>query len=119
LANINELDLIKTTLADLAEICAISEDKLAIDYSLNLDDELQEELKKLTSMALTLRRAIGEKDMLAVKAALVMSRIYAMNLRNFFENIFDDIEMIGWSDNYDWPPIPENYQIPEKLRFQS
>jgi len=106
-------------LAYFEEFCAISEDKLAIDYSLDLDDELQEGLKKLTSMALTLRRAIGEKDMLAVKAALVMSRIYAMNLRNFFENIFDDIEMIGWSDNYDWPPIPENYQIPEKLRFQS
>jgi hypothetical protein len=117
LTNINELDLIKTALADLAENCHISEDKLAIDYSLNLDAELHGELDKLTSMAVTLRKSLAEKDMVAVKAALVMSRIYAMNLRNFFEDIFDDIEMIGWSDNYDWPSIPENYQIPEKLRL--
>lgn len=117
MTNINDLDLIKTVLADLAENCNIQEDKLAIDYSLNLDAELYDELKKLTSMAFTLRKSLAEKDMVAVKAALVMSRIHTMNLRNFFENIFDDIEMIGWSDNYDWPSIPENYQIPEKLRF--
>ncbi|ANS44137.1 hypothetical protein Q5A_018525 [Serratia inhibens PRI-2C] len=92
------------------------ESELSIDYSLNLDEELYSELEKLTDISLVLKKALDEKDMVAVQAALVMSRIYSMNLRNFFNDIYDDIEIIGWTDHYSWPKIPEGYQIPEHYK---
>lgn len=112
-----KLNHIKEVLSDVAKCCHIREDELSIDYSLNLDEELHSEIEKLAKISLVLRKALEEKDMVAVQAALIMSRIYSMNLRNFFNDIYDDIEMIGWTDRYDWPEIPEGYQIPEYYSY--
>ncbi|MBT0722822.1 hypothetical protein EFZ10_05430 [Tatumella sp. TA1] len=110
----NLLQNIKKALSALAEKCNFTEDQLAVDYSLDLDDELYDELRKLALISQALQKALADGDMIAVKAALILSRIYTMNLRNFFSDIFDDIESIGWSNNYSWPEIPEGYQLPEK-----
>jgi len=110
----NLLQNIKKALSVLADKCDLTEDQLAVDYSLDLDDELYEELNKLALISQALQNALADGDMIAVKAALVMCRICTMNLRNFFSDIFDDIESIGWSDNYNWPQIPDGYQLPEK-----
>lgn len=82
-----KLNVIKEALSDVAKVCNILEDDLSIDYSLNLDEELHSELEKLAKISLVLRKALDEKDMVAVQAALIMSRIYSMNLRNFFNDI--------------------------------
>ncbi|CNG74230.1 hypothetical protein OP862_00725 [Yersinia massiliensis] len=111
-----KLNDIKETLSDVAKVCGIMGNELSIDYSLNLDEELYSELEKLANMSLVLKKALDEKDMVAVQAALVMSRIYSMNLRNFFNDIYDDIELIGWTERYSWPEIPEGYQIPEHYK---
>ncbi|CRY56856.1 MULTISPECIES: DUF6853 family protein [Yersinia] len=108
-----KLNVIKDALSDMAKVCNVQEDELSIDYSLDLDEELHSELEKLTQISLVLRKALDEKDMVTVQATLVMSRIYSMNLRNFFNDIYDDIEIIGWTDRYNWPEIPEGYRIPE------
>ncbi|MGM7765243.1 DUF6853 family protein [Yersinia enterocolitica] len=112
-----KINVIKEALSDVAKICHIQESELSIDYSLNLDEELHSELEKLAEISLVLSKALDEKDMVAVQAALVMSRIYSMNLRNFFNDIFDDIEMLGWTERYSWPKIPEGYQIPEHYNY--
>ncbi len=121
LTEINKLNDIKTILVELAATCNISKNELdnngSLDYSLNLDDELQDELKKLISMFAVLKKALDQNDMVAVQTALVMARIYAMNLRNFFDGIFEDIEMIGWTDRYNWPKIPEDYKIPDHYNY--
>ncbi|MCP2233917.1 MULTISPECIES: hypothetical protein [Erwinia] len=108
-----KLNYIKEALSDVAKVCNIREDELSVDYSLNLDEELCSELEKLEKISLVLRKALDEKDMIAVQAALIMSRIHSMNLRNFFNDIYDDIEMIGWTERFNWPEIPEDYRIPE------
>ena len=82
-----KLNVIKEALSDVAKVCNILEDDLSIDYSLNLDEELHSELEKLAKISLVLRKALDEKDMVAVQAALIMSRIYSMNLRNFFNDV--------------------------------
>lgn len=112
-----KLNYIKETLSDVAKVCNIRENELSIDYSLNLDEELNSELEKLAKISLVLRKALDEKDMIAVQAALIMSRIHSMNLRNFFNDIYDDIEMIGWTERYSWPEIPEGYRIPEHYNY--
>ncbi|MCW7762534.1 hypothetical protein OPS06_11770 [Photorhabdus sp. JAR] len=63
------------------------------------------------------KKALDQNDMVAVQTALVIARIYAMNLRNFFDGIFEDIEMIGWTDRYHWPKIPEDYKIPDHYNY--
>ncbi|MCA6222105.1 DUF6853 family protein [Photorhabdus antumapuensis] len=121
MTEINKLNDIKTILVELAAACNISKNKLdndgSLDYSLNLDDELQDELKKLISMFAVSKKALDQNDVVAVQTALVMARIYAMNLRNFFDGIFEDIEMIGWTDRYNWPKTPENYKIPDHYNY--
>lgn len=119
MTKINKLNLVKDALSDVAEICNITEGELSIDYSLDLDEELYRELEKLTEMTLVLKKALTGKDMVAVQAALIMSRIYSMNLRNFFNDIYDDIETIGRSDGYNWPEIPEGYQLSEHYKFSN
>ncbi len=117
MTDINKLDVAKSTLSDLAKLCNITEDELAIDYSLNLDEELSTEIKKLTLILLVVKIALVKNDIVAVKAGLIMARIYSINLRNFFNDIFTDIEKIGWTERYDWPDIPENYQLPEHYNY--
>jgi hypothetical protein len=114
---LTNLNVIKDLLAEVAKVCNIQEDELSIDYSLNLDEELHSELEKLAKISSVLRKALDEKDMVAVQASLIMSRIHTMNLRNFFNDIYDDIEMIGGAKRNSWPEIPENYQIPEHYNY--
>lgn len=89
----------------------------SIDYQLDLDKEMRDELEKLQIELDLLTNALREKDLVTAKHALVMSRIFSLNLSNLFLNIFEDIEKIGWSEESKLPAIPEGYQIPEHYNY--
>lgn len=89
----------------------------SINYKLDLDEELGNELTNLQVELDLLTNALQEKDLVTAKCALVMIRIISLNLSNFFLNIFEDIEKVGWSEESKLPKISENYQIPENYNY--
>ncbi len=48
---------------------------------------------------------------------MIISRVHSINLFNFSNGIYGDIEMIGWNESYSWPEIPKGYQIPEHYNY--
>jgi len=92
-------------------------DDWSIDYNLDLDSELFKELNSLHVEIELLTNAVKEKDFVTIKCALIMARLHALNLSNLFLNLFEDIEKIGWSEEYKLPNIPDDYQIPEIYNY--
>jgi len=58
-------------------------------------------------------KAMSKGDRATQITALVVARTRAMNLQNFFIDLFEDIDKLAISVSFDWPDIPENYQVPE------
>ncbi|WP_159567149.1 hypothetical protein [Budvicia diplopodorum] len=115
MTNINK---IKNAIQALAEHnSSFSDDNWSINYKLDLDKELRGELAKLQIELDLLTNAIQENDLDTAKYALVMARIFSLNLSNFFLNIFEDIEKVGWSEEFKLPTLPEGYQIPERYNY--
>ncbi|MDR9889561.1 hypothetical protein O7047_04830 [Pseudenterobacter timonensis] len=90
----------------------------SIDYKQDLDKELGNELANLKIELELLMSAIQRKDFVTAKCALVMIKVFSLNLSNFFLNIFEDIEKVGWSEQSHLPDIPENYQIPDHYNYR-
>ncbi len=116
-----EINRIKSVIQNLAELVedktvTISDD-WSIDYKLDLDKELSNELNNLHIELDLLTNALQEKDLVTVKCALVMARLYTLNLSNLFLNMFEDIEKIGWSEEFKLPNVPDDYQIPEHYNY--
>ncbi|SEK76095.1 hypothetical protein SAMN04487787_103407 [Kosakonia sacchari] len=116
-----ELNKIKAVIHDLAELVAgktsFNDDYWSLDYKLDLDKELSNELNNLQIELELLTNALHEKDLVTVKCALVMARLYSLNLSNLFLGIFEDIEKVGWSEEFKLPNVPDGYQIPEHYNY--
>lgn len=116
-----ELNKIKTVIQNLTELVegktGFNDDDWSVDYKLDLDKELSNELNNLHIELDLLTNALYEKDLVTVKCALVMARLYSLNLSNLFLNIFEDIEKIGWSEEFKLPNVPDDYQIPEHYNY--
>lgn len=120
MTDINKIKNAIQTIASLNEANAnFSYEDWSIDYQLDLDKELCGELAKLQIELDLLANALQEKDLVTAKCALVMARLFSLNLSNFFLNIFEDIEKIGWSEEFKLPAIPEGYKIPEHYIYPS
>ncbi|RPH22321.1 hypothetical protein EHN07_16945 [Buttiauxella warmboldiae] len=118
MTDINKIKNAVRMLAGLAESnIDFADDEWSIDYHLDLDKELRDELAKLQIELDLLTNALKEKDLVTAKYALVMARLFSLNLSNFFLNIFEDIEKVGWSEEIKLPAIPEDYQIPEHYNY--
>lgn len=61
--------------------------------------------------------SIQANDFVTAKCALVMLRLHSLNLINFFMNIFDDIEKVGWSEDTKLSNVPEGFVIPEHYSY--
>lgn len=55
--------------------------------------------------------------MIAVQVVMIISRVHSINLFNFSNGIYGDIEMIGWNESYSWPEIPKGYQVPGHYNY--
>ncbi|CAQ82545.1 MULTISPECIES: hypothetical protein [Photorhabdus] len=117
----NGLDQIKRAILELSKINTADfkfvDSDWSIDYQLDLDKRLQEDLAKLETELNLLTDAVQRKDMVTAKCALVMARVISLDLSNFFLNIFEDIEKVGWGELCELPSIPENYVIPEHYNY--
>ncbi|WP_118985764.1 hypothetical protein [Photorhabdus sp. CRCIA-P01] len=121
MTRISSLNELKEALVRLARICNIPKRELYdegnTDYTLNLDEELNLSINRLLDDFSLLQKALDQEDMIAVQAALNRARANSMDLSNFFENICEDIEMIGWTDRYNWPKTPKDYEIPDHYNY--
>lgn len=115
------LDQIKRAILELSKISAADfkfvNSDWSIDYRLDLDKRLQEDLAKLEIELNLLTDAIQRKDMITAKCALVMARVISLDLSNFFLNLFEDIEKVGWGEQCELPSIPEDYVIPDHYNY--
>ncbi|MQL49174.1 hypothetical protein GEA64_14905 [Photorhabdus khanii] len=50
-----------------------------------------------------LKQALEKNDKVTQIAALVVARGIALGIMNQFENLFEDIEKMAWSDEFKWP----------------
>lgn len=96
---------------------SFDEKEWSIDYQQDLDKELDNDLNNLKIELDLLMSAVQNKDFVTAKCALVMARLFSLNLSNFFLNIFEDIEKVGWSEQNNLPGVPEDYQIPEHYNY--
>jgi|SRR5476649_264910 len=118
MTDINKIKKAIQTLVELSENKAnFSDDDWSIDHQLDLDDSLRDGLAKLQIELNLLMDAVQQKDLITAKCALVTARVISLDLSNFFLNIFEDIEKVGWSKELNLPSIPEGYQIPEHYTY--
>ena len=110
-------DLIRLLSGKSSEIDGFSVDDWSINYELDLDEDLNNELANLQMELDLLKCALQENDLITVKCALVMVRLHSLNLSNFFMNIFEDIEKAGWSEGAKLPNVPEGYQVPQHYNY--
>lgn len=111
------LNNIKQLIKSLADLQGIS-GEWSINCDLNIDEELSKELASLEVELELLSKAMNENDLVTVKCALVMIRLYSLNLSNLFLDIFEDIEKVGWSEEVSLPNVPEGYQVPERYNYK-
>lgn len=93
-----------------------NENEWSIDYSIDLNADLINELSKLNRSVDLLSEAIERKDEFAVVSALIYVRIFSMNLKGYFRNITEDIDKIFQNEGY-LKELPEDYNIPELYNY--
>ncbi|MEI9698438.1 hypothetical protein V5094_12730 [Moellerella wisconsensis] len=119
----NNIDEVKRLILNLEKI-SFSKKKFddsdwSIDHELNLDKRLNEELSKLYNDINLLNDSLNNNDLITVKCALIHARMRALDLSNFFLNIYEDIEKVGWGKDNKLPNVPEDYKIPECYQYPS
>lgn len=70
----------------------------SIDYSLNLDDEFNEDVAELGLAINFLSAAVRKSDLPAIMCALVRVRGRSNIAEGFFANIVEDLDRVGWSE---------------------
>ena len=128
-----DFNCIKNTIIELAETHGISRQQLidcwneeteALDWSINYRNDLQKEFEcdaeKLQAAINLYHAAIKNNDLLTAECALLDAGIWAHNLTNFFENIKDDLKKaLIEKQQFNWPEIPEGYQIPKHYNYKN
>ncbi|ADO50546.1 hypothetical protein [[Enterobacter] lignolyticus] len=113
----NDLNVIKYSIIDFAHTQNLSASNLQDEWQSNYQSDWNENLRKdMHSLCLEMelfQKALLEEDRTTQIAALVVARVRAMNLRNFFDDMFEDIEKMAGSEEFLWPKIPEGYEIPK------
>lgn len=84
------------------------------DFSSNWDEEFNIDFDEFIHNIKVFDDSVKKGNKIEQIAALTRARTRLLNLSNFFENIFEDVERIAWSDEFEWPDIPENYKFPQK-----
>ncbi|MFJ3260832.1 hypothetical protein ACIPK7_11315 [Pseudomonas sp. NPDC086581] len=111
------LNEVKGLVSSLADSQGVS-GEWSINGDVNIDEELSKYLANFKIELELLSKAVGENDLITAKCALVMMRLYSLNLSNLFLDIFEDIERVGWSKEGALPNVPEGYQIPDSYNYK-
>lgn len=93
----------------------IDQGDLLIDYNDQQDASFIRGLELLKNAKELLKQAKLNDDKIAMQAALVYIRVYAMGLSSFFDAFKEDADTLLRSSK--WPDIPENYKIPEHYNY--
>ncbi|MEB3754983.1 hypothetical protein [Acinetobacter sp. MD2(2019)] len=93
-----------------------NEHEWSIDYSIDLNADLFNQLSKLNHSVEFLSEAIERKDEFAIVAALISTVGFSMNLEGYFRNITEDIDKIFQTEGY-LKDLPEDYKIPEFYNY--
>lgn len=85
----------------------------SIDYSLNLDDEFNEDVAELGLAINFLSAAVRKSDLPAIMCALVRVRGRSNIAEGFFANIVEDLDRVGWSEGGRLRDVPKTSAVPE------
>lgn len=119
----NNLNKVKELIKNLEKYSFPKDDfndsEWSIDYQIDLDNRLKEELLGLYTDLRLLNDSLNNHDLITAKCALIYIRIKTLDLSNFFLNIYEDIEKVGWRNDSKLPDIPDGYKIPECYQYPS
>ncbi|WPB56634.1 hypothetical protein [Xylophilus sp. GOD-11R] len=127
-----DLDLCSETLAIIANLNGISRDQLDREesvegenflwknnYKISLQKNVTTNISYLISAFKLANDAIDNGDKLTAMMGLALAHSEAKRLENIFAGIQEDsLRMLKIDGRFNWPPIPEKYEIPEKYNFQ-
>ena len=91
------------------------ESDLASDYEINWNEEFTKEMTEFIDSMKLFEESIKAGDKTAQVCSLMWARIRVLNIFGFFQNIFEDVEYIYLSEDFNWPTLPEGYKIPERF----
>ncbi|NHB90398.1 hypothetical protein ACSLVK_07265 [Photorhabdus tasmaniensis] len=111
----DELKNIYLYLSKKISECPIDQGDLLIDYEDKQDALFERNFESLKNAKELLKQAKLNDDKIAMQAALVYIRVYAMGLSSFFDSFKEDADSLLKAS--DWPNIPENYQFPECYNY--
>ncbi|TDB60357.1 hypothetical protein [Photorhabdus khanii] len=121
MSNQNNLNCIKEVIMLFAEKEHIPVQELhnhwQSNYKNDWDMRFAEDVALLNREISLLKQALEKDDKVTQIAALVVARGIALGIMNQFENLFEDIEKMAWSDDFKWPKIPEDYKIPDHYNY--
>ncbi|WP_233238771.1 hypothetical protein [Bordetella sp. LUAb4] len=118
MTNINKLKSLVPALAAASDM-PFSENDWSINYKSDLDRQLDEDLVAFQKEIELLAAAMAASDLVTAACALVVVRMHALHLSNFFMNIFEDIEKVGWSEGAKIPEIPDDYEVPDFYDYKN
>lgn len=116
MTEINQVKVALQSIVKAKDDGYFNEQEWSIDYSIDLNADLFNELSKLNRSVEFLSEAIERKDEFAIVSALIYVRIFSMNLEGFFRNITEDIDKIFQTEGY-LKDLPEDYKIPEFYNY--
>ena len=118
-----ELNYVKEAIIEITKLKGLSineaQEFLDSDYQNNWDDELYDCCYKIVGYIKLFNFAMKENDISAQKIFLIRAEFYSHKLYNFFKNISDDFKKIAFSENFDFPTLPEGYKVPEKYSHKN
>ena len=113
-----ELERVKEVIIGITKSKGLSIDEtqeiLDSNYKKNWDNRLHNYCAKMVNCIKLFEYAAKENDINAQKAFLMRAELVAHRLYNFFEDISDDLKRIVFSEDFDFPKLPEGYEVPEK-----
>ena len=113
-----ELERVKEAIIGITKSKGLSIDEtqeiLDSNYQEDWDNDLHNYCVKMVNCIKLFEYARKENDINAQKAFLMEAGFRAYHLYSFFENIFDDLKKIVYSEDFGFPKLPEGYEVPEK-----
>lgn len=93
----------------------------AIDYDVDLDKKFDNTLNHFNKEVALLSQAIQRDDFAIAKGALIRAKNWSQILKDFFSDLFSDIERLMWGDEFEgkWPSIPEDFEVPADYDYEN
>ena len=88
-----------------------------LDYNTSLQSDVDADIKRMLRYFELHRVSLEKDDLATARASLVHAAVFARTLASAFEYIHDECYKVLRDDpRFQWPEIPENYQIPDQYK---